>query len=939
MREKVTVYKDMPFQVLPNYLHYTQGGTGGNTTVINSGGFSGSLPFYNVGDFSSLQAAVSSLGTRPSTLYISSGVTITSNLIIPRNIDLIFTNSGSITVSNGVTGVHLGGLDAPPHQIFFNVYSGQGAMNFYNPALQNLKIQKYYLPWWAGTGGYNGDSKSGIQAAIDSLYINSTIYAPFGCNYLIGSPISMYGKFGMNLIAENGYGYTNLGQPFSNFKWSGESGGTMLEMQHCSHCKIDGWGFDALNSVSGALICINMDGEGSPTSTQNTISNNYFRCSPLTGSIGVSLSKFAASNNEFMTFENNIFSQYGYHSGYGLYMGRSSNAHGHVFRNNNFFYFKHGIHMENGSFKMEGLNNFNSNEVDIWMDDTAYPTIIRGADSESSYQFAYINSHNNPVFIDSCRMQASGHSSDEALIKFGTQCRWVTVTNNTMSNIQTSTGYVYDGRSAASLLLFTANNSYATNYTDDKIYKELWHTNTSHISLDDGRIKGRLIARGKAGAADGEFPPFQFENTQSGNRFINLMLSKVTGALEWDYIRMYLTQSGLVRQPIAYTTDITGTNALFTGVNSIKVTGFSAQTGIISVSGIGTVTVLTGNNNFIYISGSSAAVSNNGDGINLSGNLYNTGSSLYNNIIGLSGVFNNTSKVTSINVTGFGAQTGNINISGLGSVTIFTGDNNYIYISGSQSQSSSSSNSDGINLSGNLTTTGQTLYNYILNLSGISERFFTGVGLVTSNSIPKFTSDLSGIINSNITDNGSLVSTTNFSGTNIMSKVITEVTGIIIRNPTTPARVHRIYSDSQGFHINSDSAERTYIGTAAKEILFLDNLGTNARYAVKANGGTSWGIDLGGSAAGESFHNLYIQNIIGTGNMTIINNANKTGIFISGRNTIFYDYIIASGLILSGTAPTSYNSAGTSGELALSGTNLYICTGQNAWGRIPILDF
>lgn len=107
----------------------------------------------------------------------------------------------------------------------------------------------------------------------------------------------------------------------------------------------------------------------------------------------------------------------------------------------------------------------------------------------------------------------------------------------------------------------------------------------------------------------------------------------------------------------------------------------------------------------------------------LSGNLITTGQTLDNKIISLSGFVRNTS----ISVTGFSAQTGAINISGLGSVTVSTGIGNFIYISGS-SMAGSSNNSDGINLSGNLTQTGITLNNKINSLSGWATGNFITTG-------------------------------------------------------------------------------------------------------------------------------------------------------------------------------------------------------------------
>ena len=56
-------------------------------------------------------------------------------------------------------------------------------------------------------------------------------------------------------------------------------------------------------------------------------------------------------------------------------------------------------------------------------------------------------------------------------------------------------------------------------------------------------------------------------------------------------------------------------------VAGISVTGQASRTGIINFSGLGSVTVLSGNNNFVYISGSPTSSTDHSDGTNLSGDL------------------------------------------------------------------------------------------------------------------------------------------------------------------------------------------------------------------------------------------------------------------------------------------------------------------------------
>jgi len=102
------------------------------------------------------------------------------------------------------------------------------------------------------------------------------------------------------------------------------------------------------------------------------------------------------------------------------------------------------------------------------------------------------------------------------------------------------------------------------------------------------------------------------------------------------------------------------------------------------------------------------------EGMNLSGNIYNTGSILYNLATGLSGQSNlNYSTINNLGLTG---QSLYSNYTGLSSALQNTGSILYSLITAASG--GSSSNGDGINLSGNLYSTGANLYNLITSLSG-----------------------------------------------------------------------------------------------------------------------------------------------------------------------------------------------------------------------------
>lgn len=181
-------------------------------------------------------------------------------------------------------------------------------------------------------------------------------------------------------------------------------------------------------------------------------------------------------------------------------------------------------------------------------------------------------------------------------------------------------------------------------------------------------------------------------------------------------------------------------NLFTTGSNlsAIKVTG-SSIIQVANFSGIGGTSVIR-SGSFILISGvtAGAAVVDHGDGINLSGNLALTGQQAWlaanNNGINLSGNLSATgSKLSAVTVTG-SSLIQNPNFSGIGG-TLVIQSGSFILISGAGGVSSSAADhGDGINLSGNLTLTGQTLIARDLATSGeLSTRLLnTGATLIAN---------------------------------------------------------------------------------------------------------------------------------------------------------------------------------------------------------------
>lgn len=377
-------------------------------------------------------------------------------------------------------------------------------------------------------------------------------------------------------------------------------------------------------------------------------------------------------------------------------------------------------------------------------------------------------------------------------------------------------------------------------------------------------------------------------------------------------------------------------------VSSLNVTGFGNQTGAISISGLGSVTVSTGTNNFIYISGSTVSSSaDHGDGINLSGKLTTTGATLYSNVIGLSGllsgnilntgqtlynlltnasgVISSLSRVSSLSVTGFSpAFTGIVGISGLGNVTVFTGVNNTILISGASSVGA-----------------GTTILNGI-----------TGSG--SSGYLPKFTSDFSGLINSNIIDSGNQIG---------FLKPLVTSENLTCGTVTCGVINGRLTVDSNNLrHSNNDAAMSvggTYLFEDRPNIWAIRNnaANTNIPQTLRVYGyrpGTSTAYSLGSGS--------YLEFYVNTGSGSYISTINSgSGAIITplvlainrrpalsintGENVIVHNYLIPSGFVISGNAPAAFNSFGYSGQIAIKDNFVHVATGASAWGSIAVGTF
>lgn len=336
------------------------------------------------------------------------------------------------------------------------------------------------------------------------------------------------------------------------------------------------------------------------------------------------------------------------------------------------------------------------------------------------------------------------------------------------------------------------------------------------VALNNLTISGNTVVTGG--------PYYTFDNPSN---FANSGNIQSTGQTLYTYItntsgnldtRLYQTGSNLLAL----------ISASAAGVSSISVTGHAVQSGSINFTGAGNVTVLTGINNTIIFSGDISTLAT-------IINLASTGSTLYNDIVSLSGVGNNT--ITNLQSTGSNLYNLINNFSGV--------------FNSSGTQYTNSINT----LTTNLASTGSTLQSKISLLQTYTGVSITGLG--TNNYIPRFTSDGTGLVNSSIID----------SGTNISTMGITLTGNTLVANSGNVTVGTPILDLNQGWNAagvlftgikmnitdqaSSNSSNLIDLRVANTSKLNIDKFGqltaTNIKIAFQSNGGGQFNLFDGSS--------------------------------------------------------------------------------------------
>lgn len=127
--------------------------------------------FLNVAyseDYASINAAITAIGATPTTLYINAAMPATGNFTVPKTLEIVINNAGSIN-QGAFTGTINGPFSCPlNHQGF----TGSGAITF---AMSSVP---YAVPQWFGAlADDTNDDTAAIQSAIDS---HRTVFLPRG---------------------------------------------------------------------------------------------------------------------------------------------------------------------------------------------------------------------------------------------------------------------------------------------------------------------------------------------------------------------------------------------------------------------------------------------------------------------------------------------------------------------------------------------------------------------------------------------------------------------------------------------------------------------------------------------------------------------------------------------------------------------------------------
>lgn len=162
---------------------------------------------YSAADYASLNAAVTAIGSTPSTLEIASDVTVTANLVIPSTLELMPLNGAKInhgTYTIGYAGSTARWPDA-------HIFNGTGAITL-------TKAPEIKVGWMGAVADGVTDNTAAIQKALATAQISTVGKVTAGPGVYLTGKIDWPGN---NLTLKgsgSGYGYNSAATVHTTFK-------------------------------------------------------------------------------------------------------------------------------------------------------------------------------------------------------------------------------------------------------------------------------------------------------------------------------------------------------------------------------------------------------------------------------------------------------------------------------------------------------------------------------------------------------------------------------------------------------------------------------------------------------------------------------------------------------------------------------------------------
>jgi hypothetical protein len=264
----------------------------------------------NSDDYASLSAAVTAIGSTPTTLTVTNALPSGAATSVPSTLRLRFVSGGSIVLGSGHTVTIVSdGKDWPIAQIF----SGSGIVRFTN----NKSIPAYFPQWWGAVGDSNGNAGNGTddsaawQACIDAVPDYGTIIVTQGfVSRLTTDPgISITGRAGISILGQGGNAqdaYLNSGFPGLMLD---RATGTLIKINGSYGVRIEGLTIgDRATGSHTDVVGIDADIVGSPghITSNITIRRNSFWIQSTAG-VGLRIAYTSPNNCEGFLVERNAF--------------------------------------------------------------------------------------------------------------------------------------------------------------------------------------------------------------------------------------------------------------------------------------------------------------------------------------------------------------------------------------------------------------------------------------------------------------------------------------------------------------------------------------------------------------------------------------------------------------------------------------------------------